>query len=221
MSEELKNELVEEVTDTTTVEEPATKPETKTVTMTQEELDALIGREKGRVKNKYADYNEIKAKLDEFTQAEEQRKQAEMSEVERLQDQIQKAEEAKTKALESANNRLIKTEFRLLASSKDFGIRKDALDDAFVLSDLSSVEVDEDGNITGVQEALETLKKSKGYLFGVSDYVDPSPGQTETKREGTQEQARRKLEELANNAKRTGRIEDKIKYAAFKKELGL
>ena len=221
MSEELKNEIVEEVTDTTTVEEPATKPETKTVTMTQEELDALIGREKGRVKNKYADYNEIKAKLGEYTQAEEQRKQSEMTEVERLQDQIQKAEEAKTKALESANNRLIKTEFKLLASSKDFGVRKDALDDAFVLSDLSSVEVDEDGNITGVQEALEKLKRSKGYLFGVSDYVDPSPGQTETKREGTQEQARRKLEELANNAKRTGRIEDKIKYAAFKKELGL
>lgn len=228
MSEEVKNEQVEDVTDTNTVEEPATKPETKTVTMTQEELDALIGREKGRVKNKYADYNEIKAKLDEFTKVEEERKQSEMTEVEKLQAQLQKfetnareAEEAKAKALESANKRLIKSEFKLLASSKDFGVRKDALDDAFVLADLSSVEVDEDGNVTGVQEALESLKKSKSYLFGISDYVDPSPGQAETKREGTQEQARRKLQDLADTAKRTGRIEDKIKYATFKKELGI
>jgi len=223
-----QNEQVEEVAENTTVEEPANKPEAKTVTMTQEELDALIGREKGRVKNKYADYNDIKAKLDEFTKAEEERKQAELTEVERLQAQLQKfeadtkaAEEAKAKALESANKRLLKSEFKLLASSKDFGVRKDALDDAFVLADLSGVEVDEDGNVTGVKEALETLKKSKAYLFGVTDYADPTPGQHEPKREGSQDQAKRKLQELADKARKSGRTEDKIAYASFKRELGL
>lgn len=225
MSEELKQNA-EVVTENQTVEEPETKPEIKTVTMTQEELDALIGREKGRVKNKYADYNEIKAKLDEFTKAEEERKQAEMTEVERLQAQLQKyetdvkaAEEAKAKALESANQRLVKSEFKLLA--KELGVRKDALDDAFVLVDKAGIEVDEDGNVQGVKEALESLKKAKAYLFGGVDYADPSPGQYEAKREGTQDQAKRKLQELADKAKKTGRIEDKIAYASFKKEIGL
>jgi hypothetical protein len=224
---ELNNEQVEVVTENNTVEEPANKPEAKTVTMTQEELDALIGREKGRVKSKYADYSDIKAKLNEFEKSEEERKKAEMTVQERLETEkaeadkkAQEAEERANKALEQANKRLLKAEFRLLA--KELGVRKDALDDAFVLADMTSVEVDEDGNVQGVKEALETLKKSKAYLFGGVDYADPSPGQYEAKRgEATQDQAKRKLQELADKAKKTGRIEDKIAYASFKKELGL
>jgi hypothetical protein len=223
---EVNNEQVEVVTETNTVEEPANKPEAKTVTMTQEELDALIGREKGRVKSKYADYSDIKAKLSEFEKFEEERKKAEMTVQERLEAEkaeaekrAQESEERANKALEAANKRLLKSEFRLLA--KELGVRKDALDDAFVLADLSTVEVDEEGNVQGVQEALESLKKAKAYLFGGTDFADPSPGQHEPKREATQDQAKRKLEELAQKAKKTGRIEDKIAYASFKKEIGM
>lgn len=228
MSEELQNEQVEAevVTEQTTVEEPANKPELKTVTMTQEELDALIGREKGRVKNKYADYNDMKSKLAEFEKAAEEQKKAEMTEVERLQaekdealKQAQELEQSGRSAIEKANQRLIKSEFRLLA--KEIGVRADALDDAFTLVDKSAIEVDEEGNVQGVQEALESLKKAKGYLFGGKEYADPTPGQRDAKRESSKALAQEKLQELETKARKTGRIEDRIKYAAFKKELGL
>jgi hypothetical protein len=225
MSEELnQNEVVSE---NTTVVEPENKPEAKS--FTQEEIDKIvadrIARERKKL-DKFADYDEIKTKLSEFTKAEEERKQSEMTEVERLQAQLdklakqaQEAEETKSKTLENANKRLVKSEFKVLA--KDLGVRKDALDDAFVLADMSGVEIDDDGNVSGVKEALETLKKSKAYLFGVTDYADPSPGQHETKRDAPQEQTKRKLQELADKAKKTGRIEDKIAYANFKSELGI
>jgi hypothetical protein len=226
MSEELNQ--TEVVNENPTDGAPEEKLETKT--FTQVELDKIvadrIAREKKKLE-KYADYDAVKTKLSEFEKFEEERKKAEMTVQERLEAEkaeadkkAQEAEERANKALEQANKRLLKAEFRLLA--KELGVRKDALDDAFVLADMTSVEVDEDGNVQGVKEALETLKKSKAYLFGGVDYADPSPGQYEAKRgEATQDQAKRKLQELADKAKKTGRIEDKIAYASFKKELGL
>jgi hypothetical protein len=226
MSEEL-NANPEIVNENTTVEEPENKPETKT--FTQEEIDRIVADRVARANKKlekFADYDELKTKLSEYTKAEEERKKAEMTETERMQAELdelkriaQEAEETKSKTLESANKRLIKSEFKVLA--KDLGVRKDALDDAFVLADMSGVEIDEEGNVTGVKEALESLKKAKAFLFGVTEYADPSPGQHETKRDAPQEQARRKLEELADKAKKSGRIEDKIAYASMKRELGL
>jgi hypothetical protein len=224
MSEELNNEVVNE---TNTAEESENKPEAKTFTQT--EIDKIVADRVAREKKKlekFADYDELKTKLSEYTKAEDERKKAEMTETERLQAELddlkriaQEAEESKSKTLESANKRLLKSEFKLLA--KEFGVRKDALDDAFVLADMAGVEIDEEGNVTGVKEALETLKKAKAYLFGVTEYADPSPGQHETKREAPQEQTKRKLQELADKAKKTGRIEDKIAYASFKAELGI
>lgn len=224
---EINNELNEVVNDTTTDGAPEEKLETKT--FTQAELDKIVADRVAREKKKlekYADYDDVKTKLSEFEKFEEERKKAEMTVQERLEAEkaeadkkAQEAEERANKALEQANKRLLKAEFRLLA--KELGVRKDALDDAFVLADMTSVEVDEEGNVQGVKEALETLKKSKAYLFGGIDYADPSPGQYEAKREGSQDQAKRKLQELADKAKKTGRIEDKIAYASFKKEIGL
>lgn len=226
MSEEIKQETVETVTENPTVEEPENKPEVKTVTMTQDELNALIGREKGRVKDKFADYNDLKAKLSEFEKAEQERKESEMSEVEKLQARLEElqakateAEETKAKTLESANKRLIKSEFRLVA--KELGVRKDALDDAFVLSDLTGVEVDEEGNVVGVKEALESLKKAKAYLFGGQNYADPTPGQHEASRKESQDAMLKQLKDAEAKAKKSGRIEDRIAYVELKKKLGL
>jgi hypothetical protein len=224
---EINNEEIL-VDDKSTVEEPENKPEGKT--FTQEEVNKLLAERVARANKKlekYADYDEVKTKLTEFEKFEEERKKSEMTVQERLEAEkaeadkkAHEAEERANKALEQANKRLLKAEFRLLA--KELGVRKDALDDAFVLADMTSVEVDEEGNVNGVKEALETLKKSKAYLFGGVDYADPSPGQYEAKRgEATQDQAKRKLQELADKAKKSGRIEDKIAYASFKKELGL
>jgi Phage minor structural protein GP20 len=228
MSEEIKNEKIENGAQQEEKEqhEEGKEQHQDDAFVPQSKVDEIVKKRLERERKKYADYDELKAKLAEFEKAEEERKKAEMSELERLQSELaelqkkaQEAEEVKNKTLESANQRLIKAEFKLIA--KEMGVRKEAIDDAFVLADLSGVEVDDDGNVQGVKEALESLKKSKAYLFGGQNYADPTPGQHETKREGTQEQAKRKLQELAEKAKRSGKIEDKIAYVQLKKELGL
>jgi hypothetical protein len=226
MSEEIKNaEIVNE--ENPTVEAPENKPENKT--FTQEELDKIladrIARERKKVE-KFSDYDSLKEKLDAFEKAEQERKQAEMTETERLQAQLEElqrkaaeAEEAKSKTLESANKRLVKSEFKLLA--KELGVRKDALDDAFVLADLNGVEIDEDGNVAGVKEALESLKKSKAYLFGGQNYADPTPGQHEATRKESQDAVMKQLKSAEEKAKKSGRIEDRVAYVELKKKLGL
>jgi len=158
--------------------DPPADPEPKTVTMTQEELDALIAKSKGQVKRQYADYDDLKSKLSEYEKAEAERKQAQMSEQERIQAELdaarQKAEEAekaREQALSAANQRAIKAEFKLAAAGAN--IRPDALDDAFVLVDKAGISVDDDGNVVGVKEALEALIAAKPYLLDVKQPQNP------------------------------------------------
>jgi len=156
---------------------PAEPP--ATVTMTQSELDALIAREKARAKKPYADYDDLKSKLSEFEAAEEERKKAAMTEAERLQAEVaaakQAAEEAETarkQALETANQRAIKAEFKLAAAGVN--IRKDAIDDAFLLVDKAGISVDDGGNVVGIADALAALVAAKPYL------VEQAPGKPKT-----------------------------------------
>ncbi|MFC4103607.1 phage scaffolding protein [Paenibacillus xanthanilyticus] len=201
---------------------PDPEPPVKKVEMTQAELDALIAREKGRVKSKYADYDDVKTQLAAFKEAEEERKKADMSEKERLEaekaDALKRAEDAATerdKALTAANQRLIKAEFRALA--RELGVRADALDDAFTLADLSAVKVDDEGAIEGVKDVVEALLKNKPFLAGqtkpreIGDNKGP-----EDKPDKTKEQL---LAAAAEKARRTGRIEDRMAYSALKEQL--
>jgi hypothetical protein len=160
--------------------------EPKKVDLTQDELDALISREKGRVKSKYGDYDDLKAKLAEFEEAEEERKKAAMSEQDRLQAEkeaaekrAQELEEQSKKAQESANQRIINTEIRAVAR----GLNANDPNDVLALLDNSNVEIDDNGNVKGVEEAVKSLKDSKSWLFkapvgadaGGGSYPDKNP----------------------------------------------
>lgn len=153
----------------------------KKLEMTQEEFDAKIEERLARERKKYAGFDEMKTKLAELEKAEEDRQKASMTEKERLEAErdealkkVDEAEDKSAKALESANQRLIKAEFRLIARSADVNIRSDALDAAFRLADFSAVKVDEDGNVIGVKEAATSLITSNPYL------VDTSPTKPKT-----------------------------------------
>ncbi len=212
MSEEVKNT---EVTENPTVVEPENKPEVKTVTMTQEELDALIVREKGRVKNKYADYDEIKAKLDELAKAEEERKKAEMSEAERLLAEkeeaarkAQEAEEQAKKAQESANQRIINTEIRSIARSLNANDPNDVL----ALLDKSNVEIDEEGNVKGVEDAVKALKEAKPWMFKQAIGADALGGANPPKINTVSELAakEKELAELQQQAAKNPRLMGRV-----------
>lgn len=145
--------------------DPTPEPEK---TFTETEVNDIVAKRLERERKKYADYDDIKAQLTELLAAEEEREKAQMSELERAEAEkaaalkkAQEAEDARSKALESANQRLIRAEFALEAKSA--GI--EYVDDAFRLADLSKVTVDDDGNVLGVVDAVKTLVESKPYLI--------------------------------------------------------
>lgn len=203
---------------------PQDPPAPKKLELTQEEFDAKIAERLARERKKYHDYDDVKTKLTDYEKAEEERKRADMTERERLEAEkaealkkAQEAEEGRTKALESANNRLVKAEFKLIA--KELGVKPEALDDAFVLANRQGITVDDEGNVQGAKEAVESLRESKPYLFGSKQYGDPSPGNPPNPRRDAGADKQAKLKELADIARRTGRIEDKIAYADYKREI--
>lgn len=198
----------------------------RTVTMTQADLDALIQREKARAKKPFADYDDIKAERERLKEAEEARKLADMSDKERLEaekqaalDKVQAAEESRDKALTAANQRLIKSEFRALA--RESGIRVDALDDAFKLADTSAVSVDDDGNVVGVKDVIEALVKDKPYLAEQPKKEPKTIGNPSNPNvDQSAKTAEQLLAEAAEKARKSGRVEDRMAYAALKGELG-
>jgi len=222
MSEEL-NEVVTGTSEAQ-VEAPVTPadetPEVKTVTMTQAELDALIGKEKGRVKSKYADYNDLKTKLSTFEQAEKERQEAEMTELEKLQAQLaEKDTKEQTLAQQLADlekavqNEKIRNAFNQIATSQNVN----HLDDAFVLADLSAVTV-EDGKVVGMEDAIKALVDNKPFLLAKKQ-PKPIGESTNGNMERADKTAEQLLKEAAAKAKASGRIEDKMAYAALKAEL--
>lgn len=72
------------------------------------------------------------------------------------------AEEKGKKALETANQRLINAEIKIFAVDAKFVDP----DDAVALIDRSGIQIDENGKITGVKEAVEALAKAKPHLIG-------------------------------------------------------
>ncbi|MED1088336.1 scaffolding protein [Bacillus mycoides] len=154
-------------------------PKEETKTLTQEQVDDVVAKRLERERKKYEDYDDIKAKLVAFEQAEEERKKQEMTEVERLQaekDEAAKraveASELAQKAQEKANARILNTEIKSVARSLNANDPNDVL----ALLDKSDINVDEEGNIQGVGSAVEALKVSKPWMFKQVIGVDASSG---------------------------------------------
>lgn len=167
MSEVVKEDVV--VTET--------KEEIKT--LTQEQVDEVVAKRLERERKKYEDYDDIKAKLIAFEQVEEERKKQEMTEVERLQAEkdeaakkVVEASELAQKAQEKANARILNTEIKSVARSLNANDPNDVL----ALLDKSEIKVDEEGNIQGVESAVESLKASKPWMFKQVIGVDASGG---------------------------------------------
>lgn len=151
---------------------PPADPQDPPKTFTQEELDRIvadrIARERKKT-DKFADYDDIKAKLSELETAQEERKKAEMSETERLAAELeearkkaQEAEERGSSAITAANQRLINAEFKALA--REHNVPADRLAAALKLADLSAVTVDDEGSPQGVEDAVKALIEANPYL---------------------------------------------------------
>lgn len=147
-------------------EEPVKKLE-----FTQDEFDAIIKDRLNRALKKYDGFDELKTFKEEADQkAEEARKQT-LTEIERAQEEAKTAaERAETLEQELATLResnkkqQITNEFIKQAGAKNIAF----VDDALVLaaSQLSQVEIGEDGKAQGVDAIVESLVTTKPFLLG-------------------------------------------------------
>lgn len=95
--------------------------------------------------------------------AERQKTQdSQLSEAEQLKARLAKAEADRDAAAAKLTQRTLQHRFEA-AAAKAGAVDPDA---AFKLADLSGVEIDEEGNVTGLEAALAELKKTRKFLFG-------------------------------------------------------
>lgn len=98
--------------------------------------------------------------------------ESQLSEVERANARAAKAEATANDAVAKLAQRTLQHRFE--AAAQKLGV-VDA-DAAYKLADLSAVEIDEDGNVTGIDAALADLKKTRKYLFGAPNGAIGSAG---------------------------------------------
>jgi hypothetical protein len=110
--------------------------------------------------------------MQEAAKTKKETDDASKSELEKEKAARQKAEGEKKAAFETANARLLNAEIKIAAASGGFVDPADAV----ALVDRSGLRVDEQGNVTGVKEAMEKLAKAKPHLL--TGKSAGSPGST-------------------------------------------
>lgn len=102
---------------------------------------------------------------DALKQADEQRAQSQLSEVDKWKAKAQKHETETNSLLQQLRTERIQNRLEA-AAAKAGAIDVDAVRK---LADLSSVDIDDEGKVIGIDAVIAELKKSRKYLFG-----DPS-----------------------------------------------
>lgn len=198
-------------------------PESAEKTFTQAELDEIIAKRIARVEKKYEGFDDLKTKLSEYESQAEEKRQSELTDLQKAQEQAQQFEtqlQELTAQLEAERNnarqQAIKNEFIKVASSANI-IDVDA---AMALSDLSAVELGEDGKVNGVDDVIKTLVEHKPYLVAKKQ-TQPIGTATNGGSGGQSDKtAEQLLEAAAEKARQTGLLKDKAAYAQLKKQLG-
>lgn len=131
---------------------------------TAEQLAAELASLRAALKAANAESMTRRKKLDELEAAEEERKAAQLSEVEKAK-KAQADAEARARATEERlRTAAIRNAVVLAASKANFYDPEDA----FRLADLATVQVADDGAVTGVDDAIKALAKAKAHLVKVA-----------------------------------------------------
>jgi len=115
----------------------------------QAELDKIIAERLKREREKYADYGDLQKAAAKLAEIEEANK----SELEKLQERAARADAQRDEALARANERLMRAAFVAEAAGQNVAHPEDA----YMLADLSGVEISDDGAVAGVKEAVKAL----------------------------------------------------------------
>jgi hypothetical protein len=132
---------------------------------TQAELDKIVQDRIARERKKYEGYDELKRKAAAYDEVEE----AQRSELDKAIARAEKAEQAAADATARANSTLI--DAAVVAEGAKLGARNPGL--LRKLIDTEAVAIGDDGQVTGVTEALEALLAENPELVGKAT---PDPG---------------------------------------------
>lgn len=127
----------------------------------RERAMSTIRKQRESEKQLSRELKDARAKLAQFEEQEKKRSQAEMSEVERLQ--AANADlEARMRGLEAERETMI---IRSAVERAAAGMGFHSLEDAYHLSDLSGIAIEDDGTVEGIDKALKALAKERPYLI--------------------------------------------------------
>lgn len=192
-------------------EQKQTNPE-QTKTFTQAEIDAIVQARIARERDKYKDYEDLKAKAEAYEEEKRQREEAEMTEAEKAR---KEAERLKAE-LESLRKQ---QEQNAIDSAIEEALRKENvkyIDQAKRLADLSSVKY-EDGKVIGVEEVVKNLLAESPFLKVEKQREIGEPSNTNPVK--PDKSAEELLEAAAQKARMSGRMEDKLAYVELKRKL--
>lgn len=142
--------------------ETTTEPET-TKTFTQDELNRIVNERVNKSKAQFKDYPDLKAASERLATLEAEGQ----TETQKLRTAVEKAQQEAAQhkaALDTATNSIRETrvEAAVLLEAAEQGAADPG--DVFKLLDGASVEIDENGKVTGADKAVADLLKSKPHL---------------------------------------------------------
>lgn len=222
--EEIKNQS-EQIETTDEQVDKSEKPERQVKTLTEDEVNEIVRKRVNKIKEKYADYDQLKSQLDELLKEKKEREDAELSEIERLKKYLGEKDELVSslqKELEKLNemNRKRTIEMVFREKAREAGIAY--VDDALRLADLSGVEIDGD-EVRGIDDIVKKLAEEKPFLLEQKKPQQrPIGGPSNFEQDKNELKSKEELlKAAAEKAAKSGRIEDRVKYALLKRQLGI
>lgn len=218
---EVNNEIVDEVV----IETPtAVEPEKR---FTQAEVDKILADRVARANKKlekFADYDDLKTKATEYENAIEANRIAELSAQERAEELAKKFEAERdgfAKQLEEFKTKAERQQIvnAFIKAAPGVSIPSDRIDAAMKLADLSAVTVGEDGEVSGIDELMSALVNNYAFLQDAKKPQKPIGEASNGNVDVSEKTSEQLLKDAADKAKRTGRREDLMAYAALKREL--
>lgn len=218
MSEELREQGQVEEVKASEAERTYTEEEMR------ERIQKAVQDRLARERKKYEGFEEMRKELEELRKFREEQKLAQMSELEKLQHQLEQERQEKENYLnqfsqlqEQLKQEKLYSQFREVARSK--GIQY--VDDALKLSDLSKVELGENGEFVGIDEVVDQLIESKPFLLAQQQVTQPKPiGNPSNPPAQPEKSQEEQLREAAERYKKSQRPEDYVYYINLKRKFG-
>jgi chromosome segregation ATPase len=197
---------------------------------TQAEVNAIVQDRLSRMEKKYSDklskLSEYEKQIAEFNKQAEEKRRAEMSELDKLKEDLAKKDELlqqltqeKDGILGKFRTQTINTAFKEVAAKHDIEHLNAAM--KLAKEELSALEVDEDGNVEGIEEMVKKLVEENPFLVSQKQPKKPVGAPTNPANRAEEKSSEQRIKEAYEKAKRTGNPEDLLAYRKLKRQLGM